>query len=77
MYRSSFRSLDVDGTDVDDSESIPEEPNSDFPVQVRKPRTRNKTPADRLHLAVWNEDLDVIQDLVISKGSFFLSFYLC
>jgi hypothetical protein len=30
-----------------------------------------------LHLAVWNEDLDVIQDLVISKGAFFKSFYRC
>ena len=71
MYRNSFRTLDTDAdVDVDDSESVLDYPDSEFPVQVRKPRTRNKTPADRLHLAVWNEDLDAVHDLVLSKGLF-------
>ncbi len=38
------------------------------PVQMRLPRTRNKTPADRLHLAVWLNDPYKVQVLVYEQS---------
>ena len=65
MRRSSFISIDTgNGDDQSDEESTP-----DFPVQLRKPPKRHKSPADRLHLAVWNSDCDAVRDLVHQKGS--------
>ena len=65
MYRSSVCSLDLSG-----DYEFPYEANDNFelPAQVRKPRTRNKTLVDRLHLAVWNNNTELVRDLILDKG---------
>ena len=40
------------------------------PVQIRKPRTTHKSPADRLHLAVWKNNPDLVHHLVFRQGVF-------
>ena len=60
---------DAEVDDDEDERIAAEEPADDLPVQIRKPRTKRKTPADRLHLAVWNNDPNLVQYLVLREGS--------
>jgi hypothetical protein len=38
------------------------------PVQLKRPKTKNKSPSDRLHLAVWDNDAAKVQNLVLHEG---------
>ena len=51
--------------DIDEGEIL-----SNFPVEIRKPRSflKKKTLVDRLHLALWGSEEDQIRDLVVHKG---------
>ena len=73
MYRSSVCSLDLSG-----DYEFPYEANDNFelPAQVRKPRTRNKTLVDRLHLAVWNNNTELVRNLILDKGLRFWEYKL-
>ena len=59
-----FESFEYD-VEVDEDEG-PDLVN--FPVQIRKPRKRNKSPADRLHLAVWENKPEIVQFLIFKEG---------
>ena len=57
--------LSDDSIDHDDEQVPPKKP----PVSLRKPPKKNKTMADRLHWAVWDNDCETARDLVINKGT--------
>ena len=39
------------------------------PVQVKSPDRRSKRPGDRLHRAVWKNDPNKMQKLVLAEGT--------
>ena len=42
------------------------------PVQVKRPDRRSKRPGDRLHRAVWNDNPNKMQKLVLNEGTYSL-----
>jgi hypothetical protein len=36
-------------------------------VQLKRPKTKNISPSDRLHLAVWDNDAAKVQNLVLHE----------
>ena len=59
-------SSDDDNNETDEVEGVM----GGYPVQIRKPRTTHKSPADRLHLAVWNNNPDLVHHLVFRQGKY-------